>query len=99
MNMKEKWVEEIMQSIDNLQDVEISDKLHVRILQQIPIVQQRFSALSKSAKWALAACILILIGLNGITILRYNEMQRKNAGINMSVQNPIYAEYFAQSIQ
>ena len=99
MNMKEKWVEEIMQSIDNLQDVEVSDMLHARILQQIPIVQQRFSVLSKTAKWALVACILILIGLNGITILHYNEAQHKNANINVSIENPIYTEYFAHSIQ
>jgi hypothetical protein len=96
MNIKEKWVEEIMQSIDNLESVEVSEGLHARILQQIPTSQ--FNALSKPIKWAIAACILILIGLNGFSILHYNKLQQQQLA-NVNAQNPIYTEFFAQPTQ
>lgn len=94
---KEKWIEEVMQSIDNLETVEVSDKLHARILQQIQVSQNQIYALSTPIKWAMAACLVLLIGLNGFTILHYNRMRQMEN--NSTENNIIYAEYFKPTIE
>jgi len=63
MNNKEKWADEVLQSLDGLQRAEPADDLFDKIIAKIPEKKQAVIIPIKRLRW-LAAAACLVIGLN-----------------------------------
>ena len=91
MEAKEKWINETMDSLKNIQSAELSLRLKEKILQNSSFKKGKIISIRPMVKWVAAASIILLIGLNLISVLQYN----KSNSIGRSNINPVYSEYFS----
>ena len=95
MNTQDNNIETTLQSLDNLQRLEVSNSLQFSIKNNIN--GNRITTMSSSQKWMLAASIIVLLGLNIITITQYSKSSKKLASFDE--KNVVYKEYFSNSIE
>lgn len=91
MDQKEKWIEETLQSLNNVQKAPISPLLSERLLR---ITKSDFplktTPLNPFLPWVAAASIALLIGFNILTARNYQGSQHTSN----NTENTIYREYF-----
>jgi len=63
MNKKEKWADEVLQSMDGMKRAEPADDLFDKIMAKIPEKEQAVIIPIKRLRWLVAAACLV-IGLN-----------------------------------
>lgn len=73
MNAKETWIEETLNSLDNTKQVEMSSSLSQKILGELNVGRVKVISIRPQIKWAVAACLTLLIGLNSLMIVQYNK--------------------------
>ncbi len=91
MDEKEKWIQETLQSVNKPSRIEVSPLLAQR-LQNIALngVQQMPPAPNPIIPWLAAASIALLLGINILTALWYND----SASYDISAAHTVYSEYF-----
>lgn len=96
MKAKEKWIEETLNSLDNTKRVEISFSLAQKILQELRKSETKVVSIRPQIKWAVAASLALLIGLNSLMIIQYNKTikQHKQESYNLSENYFDYTEQF-----
>lgn len=90
MNAKENRIEETLNALDNIQSVEVPLSLKYSLLKSSKPIEIR---LSTSQKWTIAASVIILLGINLISINQYSKKTEKlssNQG-----KSAVYKEYFS----
>jgi hypothetical protein len=90
MNTKEIWIEETLNSLDTIQRVEVPLSLSYSLVNNSKKKEIRLSAIQK---WAIAASVIVLLGINLISITEYSK-KSKNVSSNEG-DNVIYKEYFS----
>jgi len=90
MNLKENWIQETLNSVDNIKRIEVSSQLAER-LSNVSFPEGKIIAMLPFVKWIAAACIVLLAGINLVSITQYN----KTITTNQTVSNPVYSEYFS----
>lgn len=91
MNAKEKWINSTLESIDTIQKADIPSELSEKIIAGISKHKTKVLTMSPQIKWMVAASIVLLIGLNIVSLLQY----KNNTGSQQSSTNPVYKEYFS----
>jgi hypothetical protein len=71
MDRKEQWIDDIMNSLDNLSPAQAPSRLNNRIL--TAVANARNARLSPVISWSLAAGLLLLISLNVLTVGHLKE--------------------------
>ena len=91
MSKKEDWIEENIQGLDFINKVEVPIDLSERIdnlfLNRAPVLIR----ISLISKWAIAASVILLIGINSFTMLRYSAKSTSKS----NQTNVVYKEYFS----
>lgn len=90
MEAKENWIEETLNSLDGIQQVEAPLNLHNALLNHS---RQQEVRMTTSQKWMIAASIVVLFGINLITITNYSKSARNYA--SNDDKNIVYKEYFS----
>lgn len=73
MNAKDKWIQEIETSFDKAKRVEMPASLSRKILQELNDSKAVVISIRPQIKWAVAACLILLIGLNSLMVIQYNK--------------------------
>ena len=89
MKNKEAWVRKTLESIDDIQHVDLSSHLADRIIRS-STVKENIRLIRPITKWAVAASIVLLAGLNVFSIIRC-----KSPAHPQNETNPVYKEYFS----
>ena len=95
MNTQENIIETTLLSLDNLQRLEVPIGLQFSIKNNFN--RNAMTSMSVSQKWMLAASVVILIGINLITITQYSKSSKTLASV--VDKNVVYKEYFSNTIE
>lgn len=95
MNTQENTIETTLQVLDNIQKLEVPITLQLSIKNNFN--RNAMTSMSISQKWMLAASIIILLGLNIITVTQYSKSSKKLASIEE--KNVVFKEYFSNTIE
>ena len=95
MNTQENIIETTLQSLDNLQRLDVPFGLQFSIKNNFN--RNAMTSMSASQKWMLAASVVILIGINLITITQYSKSSKTLASV--VDKNVVYKEYFSNTIE
>ena len=95
MNTQENTIETTLQALDNIQKLEVPVSLQFSIKNNFN--RNAMTSMSASQKWMLAASVIVLIGINLITITQYSKSSKKLASVEE--KNVVYKEYFSNTIE
>jgi hypothetical protein len=95
MNTQENIIETTLQALDNIQKLEVPVSLQFSIKNNFN--RNAMTSMSASQKWMLAASVIVLIGINLITITQYSKSSKKLASVGD--KNVVYKEYFSNTIE
>lgn len=95
MNTQENTIETTLHSLDNIQRLEVPVSLQFSIKNNFN--KNAMTSMSASQKWMLAASVIVLIGINLITITQYSKSSKKLASVEE--KNVVYKEYFSNTIE
>lgn len=90
MKAKEEWIKSTLGSIDSIRKPEVNPELSEKIISGISQREAKIISIQPMVKWVAAACIILLVGLNIISLLQY-----KNNSTEQSSTSPVYKEYFS----
>jgi hypothetical protein len=90
MKAQENTIEQTLKSFDLVQRLEVPSGLQCTINNNFN--SNKVITMSGNQKWMLAASILVLLGLNLITIIQYSKTTN-NSSSNQE-KNIVYHEYF-----
>ena len=97
MNTQENTLETTLQSLDNLQRLEVPIGLQFSIKNNFN--GNGSSTMSANQKWMLAASVVILIGINVLTIKQHSKQSEKTTDTAANEKNLVYKEYFSNTIE
>ncbi|MFZ4105745.1 hypothetical protein [Flavobacterium sp.] len=97
MNTQENTIETTLQSLDNLQRLEVPIGLQFSIKNNFN--GNAPSTMSTTQKWMLAASVVVLIGINVLTIKQYSKQSEKTTDTASNEKNLVYKEYFSNTIE
>ena len=89
MENKESLVKATMESMDGIQRAILSPEIEQALVEKAKSVQ-KIKSFRPLTKWAIAASIILLAGLNIISIFHYSK-----SSTMQSSGNPVYKEYFS----
>ena len=90
MNTKENWIEETINSLDTIQRVEVPLSLSSSLVNNSKQKEIRLSAIQK---WTIAASVIVLLGINLISMNQYSKKSEK-LSLNEG-KSAVYKEYFS----
>lgn len=90
MNRKENWIQETLNIADNIQRAEVSTHLTERLL-NTTYAKGNIIYMQPMVKWVAAACIVLLTGINVVSLIHYDKKSTSGQTDN----NPVYKEYFS----
>jgi hypothetical protein len=90
MNTKENWIEEALNSLDTIQRVDVPLSLSYSLVNNSEPKEIR---LSSTQKWTIAASIIVLLGINLISMNQYSKKTEQFA-FNEG-KSAVYKEYFS----
>ncbi len=91
MNTKENWIEETLHSLDTLQRIEVPLTLSSSLVNYSKQKEIRLSAIQK---WTIAASVLVLLGINLVSITQYSKNTKTTNSVS-NEKNVVYKEYFS----
>ena len=91
MNQKENWIQETLNSINNINRAEANEELYDNIVQRLQKRETKGITLQSNLVWRVAASITILIGLNVFTLLSQHSNNENKTGES----NTFATEYFS----
>jgi hypothetical protein len=97
MNSHDTNLETTLKSLDNLRRLEVPINLKQAIKNNFN--GNASSTMSITQKWMLAASVVILIGINVLTIKQYSKQSEKTTDTASNEKNLVYKEYFSNTIE
>ena len=96
MNTKETWIEETLASLDKVKAIDMPSSLSLRIVQELNEGKVKVISIRPQIRWAVAASLVLLIGLNSLIIIQYNKSikQNKQEAYNLYKNYFDYTEQF-----
>ena len=91
MNTKENWIEDTLNSLDTIQRVDVPLSLSYSLVYNLKPKEIRFSAIQK---WTIAASVIVLLGINLISITHYSKNTKVTSSLT-NEKNVVYKEYFS----
>lgn len=81
-NNKETWKEEVMQSLDSIEEIEPSSILWSRLENKLNLKPNKIILISNTKIWAVAASTIFLLGINIFVLSKsYNHFKRNPSEI------------------
>lgn len=90
MNTKENWIEVTLNSLDAIQRVDVPLSLSYSLVNNSKPKEIRLSAIQK---WTIAASIIVLLGINLISMNQYSKKTEQFA--SNEGKSAVYKEYFS----
>jgi hypothetical protein len=91
MNTTETKIIATLNSLDTLQRLEVP--LVLKDSLKLNFTKGNFKKISSLQKWMIAASIIVLLGVNLITLIQYSKSSKNYATSNE--KNIVYKEYFS----
>ena len=91
MSTKENWIDETLNALDTIQRVEVPLSLSYSLVKNSKPKEIRLSSFQK---WTIAASIIVLFGINFISITHYSKSTKMSSSSTKN-QNVVYKEYFS----
>jgi hypothetical protein len=91
METKDEWIGRTLESLDGMESAGCPPELQERMIKAIPVRGRTIPLYTSSVLWKAAAVILILLGLNIVTIFHYSRSETKE---NESA-GTVASEYFS----
>lgn len=91
MNVKENWIDETLNALDTIKRVEVPLSLSYSLVSHS---KPKEIKLSSFQKWSIAASIIVLLGINLISITHYSKSTKMSSSSTKN-QNVVYKEYFS----
>jgi len=91
MNTKENWIEETLNALDPIQRAEVPMSLSASLVNNLKPKEIRLGSFQK---WTIAASIIVLLGINLISLTHYSKNSKTTSSLN-NERNIIYKEYFS----
>ena len=95
MNKKETWINETMKSIEGIKAPQVSS-LDEKILKHLFQDEIKVISIRPQLTWSIAASLVLLIGLNCLTLISYNKNKQSNQS---SEAYTLYTNYFSYTEQ
>ena|ERR1700752_1930272 len=95
MNKKEKWINETMKSIEGVKAPQISS-LDEKILKHLFQDEIKVISIRPQLTWAIAASLVLLIGINCVTLINYSKNKQGNQQTDAYT---MYTNYFSYTEQ
>lgn len=92
MDLKEKWINDTIDSIHGLKPAKASAVLEEQIIGGIRSGKTKIIYMSARVKWIAAACIAVLAVLNILFVVKFNQSTQPK-----TESNPLYSEYFSSN--
>lgn len=96
MNKKEAWIQETVKSIEGIKSPQVSSALDEKILRHLFQDEIKVIAIRPQITWAVAASLVLLIGINCLTLIQHNRNQTKDS---QSDAYTLYNNYFSYTEQ
>lgn len=90
-NSIDQKIEATLQSLDGLQKPELPLGLEQKIISKVNALPARIYDLRPVVKWAIAVSIVLLAGINILSMIHYQKSSR----ITTTQSSPVYQEYFS----
>jgi len=91
MEAKEKWINDTIESIDNIQHIDANPFIYEKVLQRLNNRTSIAANRQPKVLYRLAACIVIVIGLNVFTMIHFNK-----SAVSSQDNKSVFAnEYFS----
>ncbi|MBY0488001.1 MAG: hypothetical protein K2P85_12570 [Flavobacteriaceae bacterium] len=91
MNTTEDKIETTLHSLDTIQRLEVPFVLKKSITENFNT--KNFPVVTSFQKWMIAASIIVLLGVNLVTIVQYSKSSKNYSSNND--KNVVYKEYFS----
>jgi len=91
MNAIENWIEETINALDNIQRADVPLSLRVSLMNNVKSKEIRLNGIQK---WTIAASILVLLGINLISVTQYAKFNKLTSSTK-DEKNLVYKEYFS----
>ena len=96
MNNKETWIDETLKSIEGIKAPQVSTSLDEKILKHLFQDEIRIISIRPQLTWAIAASLVLLIGLNCFTLISYSKNKQGN---QQTEAYAMYTNYFSYTEQ
>jgi hypothetical protein len=91
MKAKEDWIKQTLGSVEDIQRAKPSSYFEEKLFENFTSAgKDKIILISQMTKWAAAASIVVLIGVNILSISEFNE-----TSVTKTETNPVYTEYFS----
>ncbi len=91
MNTKENWIDETLDALDSIQRVDVPLSLSYSLVKNSKTKEIKLSSIQK---WTIAASIIVLLGINLISMTHYSKSTKMSSSSTKN-QNVVYKEYFS----
>ena len=91
MKTKENWIEDTLNSLNTIQRVDVPLSLRSSLVNNSKPKEIKFSAIQK---WTIAASVIVLLGINLISITHYSKNTKVTSSLT-NEKNVVYKEYFS----
>lgn len=95
MNKKEIWINETMKSIEGIKAPQ-APSLDEKILRNLFQDEIKVISVRPQLTWAIAASLVLLIGINCVTLINYNKNKQDN---QQNEAYTMYTNYFSYTEQ
>jgi len=96
MNKKETWINETLKSLEGIKAPEVSSSLDEKILKHLFQDEIKVISIRPQLTWAIAASLVLLIGINCITLINYSKNKQGNQQTDAYT---MYTNYFSYTEQ
>jgi hypothetical protein len=83
-----KMVQETLESFDGIKRAALKEDRISKIVSAALTAKGKIAVMNPAAKWAIAASIAVLYGINILSAVKYSSE-------NITNENPVYQEYFS----
>jgi hypothetical protein len=91
MKTKEQWIDETIESFDGIQPAIGNQFTYEKVIQRISNPKRKYTLLQSRIFWQIAASVALLIMLNVLSVIIYNQ----TSGEDQSQVKSLANEYFS----
>lgn len=91
MEQKDRWIDEVLNSVDGIGHVPAPSRLHESLMQRFQDLQAKH-IFPKRTVWLAAAGLALLISINAYTLLSHAPAQQSSTA---NSEHPLTKEYFS----
>lgn len=93
MKATENNIEETLHSLEGIQRVDVSFSVKEAIKKDFK--NYRTDSITITQKWMIAASIVVLLGINLVSVVEYSKKKSVDTALASGSKNVVYKEYFS----